>query len=190
MAPLPGTATEADVLELLDHENRACELIDGTLVEKPVGAYESELAAILIGVIRDYLRGTKLGKVYAPDAAFRVRPGRVRLPDVMFVHRDRIPTGGLGRPRILDVAPDLAIEILSPSNTAAEMSDKRMDYFSAGVRLVWEIDPFARQARVFTPDGRIVELGAADQLDGGDVLPGFAMRLTDLFAELDDAPTT
>jgi Uma2 family endonuclease len=83
------------------------------------------------------------------------------------------------------LAPDLAVEVLSPSNTRAEMARKRGEYFRAGVRLVWEIDPRKRGVRVYTAADQFTDLSAGDALDGGTVLPGFTLPLADLFAELD-----
>ncbi len=84
-----------------------------------------------------------------------------------------------------NVAPDLAVEILSARNTPAEMARKRKEYFEAGVRLVWEIDPRARAARVYASETASTDLTAADALDGGHVLPGVTVPLAQLFAELD-----
>jgi Uma2 family endonuclease len=81
--------------------------------------------------------------------------------------------------------PDLAVEILSPSNTADEIQRKRGEYFNRGTQLVWIIDPRARTAEVFTAPAASTLLHEADTLDGGVVLPGFTLPLRDLFAELD-----
>lgn len=83
------------------------------------------------------------------------------------------------------VAPDLAAEVLSKSNTPKEMSIKREEYFKAGVEVVWEIDPKKRTIDVYTEPTNPVTLGIDDTLDGGSVLPGFKLPLTDFFAELD-----
>jgi Uma2 family endonuclease len=185
--PPPGTATEADVLAALEApRKRICELIDGVLVEKAVGYAESILAEYLIVLLDAYVRPRNLGLITLPDGTIRLWPGRVRIPDVAFFSWDRLP--GRKRPQepIPTVAPDLAVEVLSISNTAAEMHLKREDYFSKGVRLVWEIDPRARVVYVYTsvetPD---CVLSDADTLDGGDVLPDLHLSLRDFFAELD-----
>jgi Uma2 family endonuclease len=79
----------------------------------------------------------------------------------------------------------LAVEVLKRKNTVSEMARKRQDYFAAGVRLVWEIDPLGRTANVYTSPTDVTALGLDDTLDGGDVLPGFRLPLRELFAELD-----
>ena len=115
----------------------------------------------------------------------RLFPGLVRLPDIGFASWDRIP--GRRRPTsaIAGFAPDLAVEVLSRSNTKTEMARKRREYFKAGVRLVWEVDPRARTVAVYeAPEGAIL-LEVGQTLDGGEVLPGFALPLADLFADLD-----
>jgi Uma2 family endonuclease len=124
--------------------------------------------------------------VTAPDGTIRLWAGRVRIPDVAFFSWDRMP--GRRRPPepIPTLAPDLAVEILSRSNTRAEMRLKRQDYFAVGVRLVWEVDPVARTVSVYTAvEPAALVLTEAATLDGGAVLPGFALPPRELFAELD-----
>jgi Uma2 family endonuclease len=184
--PPPGTATEDDVLAALEApRKRLCELIDGVLVEKPMGYSESLLAALLIEVLNAFVRPRNLGLVTAPDGTMRLWAGRVRMPDVAFTSWDRMP--GRRRPArpIPDLAPNVAVEVLSQSNTLAEMRLKRQDYFTAGVQLVWEVDPEARTVSVYTAPEEPTVLTEPATLDGGTVLPGFALPLRDLFGELD-----
>src|SRR5262245_47671757 len=186
LRPPPGTATEADVLAALEApRKRLCELIDGVLVEKPMGYTESVLAAYLIVLLNSFVRPRNLGLVTAPDGTVRLWAGRVRIPDVAFFSWDRLPNRRRPAEPIPTLAPDLAVEVLSRSNTATEMRLKRQDYFAASVSLVWEVDPDARTVSVYTaPDGPVV-LTEADVLDGRAVLQGFTLRVRDLFAELD-----
>src|SRR5664279_5360422 len=107
--PAPGTATEEDVIELSEHENRFCELVDGTLVEKTVGAYESYLAIYLAGLLDSYIRKHRLGIVLGADGMMRLAPGLVRIPDVSFISWNRLPAHRVPREPIPDLAPDLAI---------------------------------------------------------------------------------
>src|SRR5687768_2924613 len=83
--PWPGTATEADLLRKVETEDRLCELIDGTLVEKPVGAYESLLAMLLVQELLNFIRPRRLGAVIGPDGPLRLRLGLVRLPDISYI---------------------------------------------------------------------------------------------------------
>jgi Uma2 family endonuclease len=186
LAPPPGLATEADVIEAERGQNRLCELVDGVLVEKGMGYGESLLAGALIEILRRFVRPRKLGLVSAPDGMLRLFPGLVRIPDVAFASWDRFPDRKVPKAPVPAVVPDLIVEVLNVSNTLAEMDRKRAEYFDAGVRLIWEIDPASRSVSVFTPDGTVNVLDASQTLEGGDVLPGFVLVLSELFAELDE----
>jgi Uma2 family endonuclease len=109
----------------------------------------------------------------------------VRIPDVAFTRWDRLP--GRRRPTapVPRLAPNLAVEVLSRSNTPGEMAVKRQDYFAAGVELVWEIAPNTRTVAVYKSVTEVTTLTATDALEGGTVLPGFTLSVQDLFAELD-----
>ena len=183
--PLPGTATEADLIRLNDQRTGLFELVDGVLVEKTMGLLESCLAGAIIAILREFILRNNLGIVTAPVGMMRMAPATIRAPDVAFVAWGRILGGRISRESLADVVPDLAIEVLCPSNTKAEMARKRRGYFEAGVRLVWEIDPEARTVAVYEEPERATLLGLAQTLNGGEVLPGFALLLADLFADLD-----
>jgi Uma2 family endonuclease len=182
LRPAPGTATEQD---LLNDRNRLCELVDGTLVEKAMGYRESIWAMVLGWYIEDFLRRHDLGVVSGPDGTMRLMPGLVRIPDVAFTSWDRFPGGEIPKDPIPDLAPDLAVEVLSASNTKREMERKLREYFEVGVRLVWYADPAALVVDVHTPDGRSVRLGEDGVLDGGDVLPGFVLPIREWAARAD-----
>jgi Uma2 family endonuclease len=173
LRPTPGTATEADVLRLLEHNHRLCELIDGVLVEKPMGHRESRLAAWLIVALGSYLKEHKIGRLAGSDAPHRLPLGIVRMPDVAFISFERVPQNQSDDGAIVSWIPDLAVEVLSDSNTRREMSRKRREYFKAGVRLVWIADPRKRTVSVYRSAQDVRELGEDDELDGEDVLPGF-----------------
>jgi Uma2 family endonuclease len=186
MDPPPGRATEADLLEAERRYHRLYELVDGTLVEKAMGYPESLLALALAGFLRAYVKPRKLGLVSGADGSVRLFAGLVRIPDVAFASWDRFPDRKVPKEPIPGLAPDLAIEVLSESNTRPEMKRKRRDYFDAGVRLVWEVDPKRRRVSVYTPDGSVTVLKESQRLEGGDVLPGLTLELSELFAELDE----
>lgn len=180
--PVPGTATEQDVIDIEARENRLCELVDGVLVEKTVGYYESRLAAVLIHYIELFLGRHDLGIVLAPDGALRFMPGLVRIPDVSFISWKKFPNRELPSEPIPDLVPDLAVEVLSEGNTPKEMRRKLREYFQAGVRLVWLIDPATRTAEVYTSPRKKTAITADQAIDGGAVLPGFRLSLQKLFA--------
>jgi Uma2 family endonuclease len=186
LRPPPGTATEDDVIKMLGApRKRICELIDGVLVEKPMGFKESALAVVLGSSLQDFAKPMNLGLVAGPDGTIRLWPGRVRIPDVAFISWDRIPGRRMPDKAIPEIAPDIAVEILSESNTKKEMEIKRDEYFRVGVRLVWEVDPEARTVAVYTSPADVTILGQSAILDGGFVLPGYTLPLADLFSELD-----
>ena len=184
-SPAPGTATEADVVAVERSENKLCELVDGVLVEKVMGYRESILAGVLIGALRAFVAPRELGLVSAPDGMMRLFPGMVRIPDVAYVSWARVPDGRVPDDPVPDLVPDLAVEVLREGNTVAEIERKLREYFAAGVRLVWLVDADRRVVRVHTAPAQVRLLGASDTLVGGDVLPGFTLRLSELFAELD-----
>ena len=180
--PAPGTAAIED---LLCSENKCCELIDGTLVEKPRDLCKSVLVAHVSSLLYPPTRCQNLGILTGSCAAFVILPGFVRLPDVALVSWDRLPGRRIPEEPLPNVVPDLAVEVLSKSNTAREMARKRSEYFQAGARLVWEIDPRIRMVRVYKAIDQFRDLTANDTLTGDPVLPGFVLPLAQLFAELD-----
>jgi Uma2 family endonuclease len=179
--PPPGTATVADVIRLEDHEDRLCELVGGTLMEKTVGLEESLLASRIIRLLGGFVDEHDLGVVTAPDGMMRLLPELVRIPDVSFISHERLAGRERPMPAIPDLVPDLAVEVLSPSNTDAEMTRKLGDYFAAGVRLVWYVDPPTRSVTVYTGPDASRNLSDTDTLDGGEVLPGFSSPVAAIF---------
>jgi Uma2 family endonuclease len=178
MHPWPGTATEDDVIAIHAREKRPCELVDGTLVEKPTGYDESRLAAELITTLVVFLRQHDLGTVAGPDGMMRLLTGLVRIPDVSFVRWEHLPEKYGAIPPL---APDLAIEVLSESNTPKEMERKLHEYFDAGTQLVWYFDHRKRTVKVYTATEQFTVLDESQTLDGGDVLPGLVIPLRELF---------
>jgi Uma2 family endonuclease len=184
LRPAPGTAIERDVIAIHDREDRLYELVDGVLVEKVMGFPESRLALWLAHLLQSFLDEHDLGILAGPDGTLRLMPGLVRIPDVSFVSWARLPNREAPTEAIPDLAPDLAVEILSEGNTPKEMERKLKDYFFAGVRLVWYVDPNRRTVDVFTAPDQGVRLEEGQALDGGPVLPGFTLPLRRLFAKV------
>ena len=190
MRPLPGTATEQDVVSIQAKEGRLFELVDGVLVEKAMGFWESVLAVAISSALRAFVLPRKLGVVAGADGMVRLFPhlNLIRMPDVVYVSNERLAESSARGRAVPQLAPDLAVEVLSESNTVAEMSRKRREYFEAGVRLVWIVDPQLRTVDVYTGIQDVKTVRESESLDGGDVLPGFILELTPLFAELDRTP--
>ena len=178
LQPPPGQATEEDVIRA----DGTCELIDGVLVEKAMGFWESRLAGLLLHYLESYLDEHDIGFTLGEGGMQRVAYGQVRLPDVSFYLWNHFPNRELTREQILDKVADLTVEVLSPSNTKAEMARKRREFFASGTRLFWIVDPVACTVEVFTAPEQSTVLYEADMLDGGDVLPGFKLVIRDWFA--------
>lgn len=182
MNPFPGTAT---IRDLDKPENKLCELLAGTLVEKPIGFSESILTGLIAGKICQFIEETDLGCVTGSDGMYQLFPGRARGPDVAFIPWERFPNGVRPTESVPRVVPTFVIEVLSKSNTKKEMNRKRMEYFEAGVLLVWEIDPKSRSAKAYTDHNQFVAYTSTGKMSAGEVLPGFTLNLKELFARLD-----
>ncbi len=192
--PWPGTATEADLLRLVEgHDKRLCELIDGTLVAKPMSLHEASVGTQLSSrlVVWNDDNGDRFIFSGADSTLKLATVDRIRLPDVCAFARERLPNGRLPRDKVPELAPDLAVEVLSESNTRAEMRQKLSEYFDNGTRLAWLIDPERRTVAVFTAATATPAalLGASESLYGGDLLPGFSMPIAKLFRDLPDQTT-
>lgn len=180
LKPAPGTATEED---LHTSGKPICELIDGVLVEKTMGTRESFLAMYIGGLLRSHVEPDDTGVVLGADGFIRIGEGLLRAPDVTFIPWSSFPNGEMPEDEAYwSVAPALAVEVLSPGNTRAEIDRKIGELFSAGCKLAWVIDPAAKAAKVYTSAKRFKELDESGVLDGGKVMPGFKLPLADLFA--------
>lgn len=179
--PPPGKATEADLLRLPHDVQRLCELIDGTLVVKTMGARESWAAILLASHILKIVEKKNLAVVLGPDGHTRYFGNQVRMPDVAVILRSRLPDGKLPKEQICPVPPDLAVEVLSPGNTRKEMAKKLKTFFDSGVKMVWLADPRKRTVRIHTSPRDYIELQDDGTLDGGDILPGFSLSIREWF---------
>jgi Uma2 family endonuclease len=179
--PLPGKATEKDLLKLQRRTNRLYELVDGVLVEKIMGYPESSLACDLIILLGMFLAKHDLGNLAGMDGTLRLMPKLVRIPDLSFVRWEKLPNRQRPAEPIPDLVPNLAVEVLSEGNTPGEMRRKLREYFLVGVEVVWFVDPRKRTVTVYTaPDARTVL--AEDQiLEGGKVLPGLNLPVKQIF---------
>jgi len=163
------------------------ELVDGELIMmmSPAGWLHGHLVSKIGAVIGAYVEDKKLGMAFGEQTGFILtrNPDTVRAPDAAFVREERIP-----RERSLTDyfpgGPDLAVEVLSPSNRASTMKRKIAQYFAAGTRLIWVVDPKAKMITVHAPAREPVTLREGDALDGEDVLPGFRYSIAQLFARM------
>lgn len=186
MATSRQTATVMTTEEFLalPDDGYKYELVEGELRQMPPASGEHGRVELYIAFwLMSFVYRHRLGKVFGSDAGFRLKrsPDTVLCPDTSFVHTERVPPDD--RSGIMELAPDLAVEVVSPSNTINEMDDKVAACLEAGTSLVWVVRPRRRQVTVHTPDGLIRILGEEDVLDGGDVLPGFSLPVVDVFRD-------
>lgn len=182
--PPDGTRMTLDEFLALPDAPRA-ELEDGVFeLVPPAGGPHGSVNALLLFRLIGYVREHRLGMVYDSSTAFVLRkhPPLVRSPDVSFVRRDRIDPAV--KPGSVPLAPDLAVETLSPSERAGKVQRKVGEYLEHGTELVWLIDPQHRTATVYTRGGGVQWLHEGDALAGGDVVPGFSVPLAFLFEDL------
>lgn len=161
------------------------EVVDGRIVEKPMGVYECWFASLIFRPLDSFVQSNPSGRVLQ-EMIFNLRPhfNRERRPDVAYVSFERWARDRrVPQARSWAVIPDLAVEIVSPNNLAYEVEDKLLEYFRCGVRQVWVIYPAHARAYVYSSPASARVLGRGDELDGGDVLPGFRLSLGDLFDE-------
>ncbi len=185
LKPTPGAATEQDLIDICEHEGPLCELLDGVLVEKAVGGFESYLAITLAEILIRYARKHDLGIVLGEAGMLRFSPKKVYLPEISFISWSQNPMVELRKQPIADLHPDLAVEVLSQSNTPQEMANKRRDYFAWGTQLVWELDPESQTMRVYTSPEQFNTIDITGTLDGGTVLHGFQLPLAQIFSDAD-----
>jgi Uma2 family endonuclease len=186
MKPRPGTATEQDLLRMVDREKRLVELVDGTLVEKPVGLIESRIAMVLAIALGNFIMPRRLGLLAGEGGTLRMRAGQIRIPDISFIAAADIPPGTDLNQSVPQLPPTLAVEVISEGNTVAEMRQKLKEYFGSGSRLVWMIYPKTRTVEIFEQLQELPTrvLTEADVLDGADVLPGFSIAVSKIFEPL------
>jgi Uma2 family endonuclease len=168
--------------ELLAMGERRCELVRGRVVDvTPAGAGHGRIGSWLNARIRQFVEERDLGVVYGADTGFRLErdPDTVRAPDVAFVAADRLPE--IDERKYVPFAPDLAVEVVSPSDTFREVEEKARMWLSSGTQLVWVAEPETERMFVYRPDAPRQELSADDELTGGEVLPGLAIPLARCF---------
>lgn len=177
----PGSAIEEDIDRLRREQDVLCELIDGVLVEKAVCDETAFLALELGRILGNFVVPRRLGWILGVDGFTRLFGTRLRAPDVSFVRPEQRPHGLLSQ-GYADGAPALAVEVFSPGNSRREMDEKRVEYFACGSEGVWIVFPKTRTVEVFTGPDVVRTLGPNDILTGDPVLPGFSVKLAELFA--------
>ncbi len=159
------------------------ELVRGEVVAVPgANKIHSMIAGVVYQLLWAFVATRRLGIVSTDNTGYIIErgPDSVRIPDVSFIAWERISEEEFTE-TYWSLSPDLAVEVVSPNERAHERDDKIDQYLKAGTRLVWVLWPRQRTVQVYTPDGHIRELEADEELDGGEVLPGFRVRVGDLF---------
>jgi Uma2 family endonuclease len=175
--------TPDDLLTMPDRKRY--ELVDGHLVERHMSLLSSWVGGQLHFELSRFLREHQLGWAWPSDqgyVCFPNSPRKLRFPDVSYVSKHRLPDG-LTSDGYIYIPPDLAVEVVSPNDSAYEVMSKVVEYLDAGVALVWVIDPAARTVQIFRRDGSPDFLRDDGELSGEDVLPGFRCRLAAIFPE-------
>jgi len=171
--------TEADLLCLPD-DGRKYELVKGRLVEVPTGGRHGKITAEVLG--RLYIARSHEVSLFNSGTGFRTVQGNIRSPDVSVMRTERLPDGRapIG---FIDGAPDLAVEIVSPSETMSELLTKMAEYFESGAQEVWLLFPERKQVHRYRAELVVEVLNENDTLEGAPLLPGFSVRVGDLFVE-------
>jgi len=169
--------TEEEFMRL-PHDGRKWELVDGEAREVPTSITDDMIVMNLGAMFKPYAQGR--GYLTASQAGFRMMNGNVRCPDAAFTRKERFP-GGKPPNTFADFAADLCIEIISPSEEPAEMRQKLIEYFSSGAQQVWHLFPEARRVLIYTSPLESQSYEADDEMNAGDLLPGFHCRVSELF---------
>ena len=177
--------TDEELIALPDNEGQRYELWDGELIiMSPAGPRHEEIIMRLSAAMYHFADQHRLGQVYGGNAGFRLNPLTMYAPDVSFVSKERWRVIRYDPDKFPNAAPDLAVEVLPPGDTIRQTESKIADYFQHGTRLAWLVNPRRLQVRVYRRPGEHALLeGSQTQLDGGDVLPGFAYPLRKLFTD-------
>lgn len=181
MKPTTVLMNPDDLLAMPDGDKY--ELVNGIPVEKSMGAESGEVTMALSIFLGAFVRQHKLGHAYDSQTGFQCfahDPGLVRKPDISFVAKGRLP-GDKSPKGHVKIAPDLAVEVVSPNDLYEEVEAKVNEYLTAGVKLVWVVSPGSKTVLVRRPDRTCAEVGEAGELSGEDVVPGFTCKVAELF---------
>jgi Uma2 family endonuclease len=175
------TLLTADELEQMpDDDSVQIELDEGELITMPPAGGEHGYIELGIGSdLRVFVRKHKLGRVYPGDTGFRLGRDTVRCPDVAFVRRERVEA--IHSDGFMKGAPDLAVEVSSPSNSVRQLRRKVKQYLAAGCHTVWVLYPKRKQVDVYEASGVIRTLGEDEMLEAPELLPGFSVKVAELF---------
>jgi Uma2 family endonuclease len=175
-------STASELFEMPDDGFRY-ELVKGELRKMSPSGWEHGVVVVNITVLLgQYVKVNKLGSCGGAETGFKIAsdPDTVRAPDLSFVSRERIPEGNASK-KFFTGAPDLAVEVVSPGDTRREVNEKVADWLGAGARAVWVINSKQRGVTVYYSMANVTRLSEADELDGGEVVPGFRCKVSEIF---------
>ncbi len=175
---IPSDLPKMTLEEFLESDLEGYEYIKGELIPMPPTSVEhGDISMNLVSPLYLYVRDNHLGRVYVPDTGFRVGE-RVLIPDIAFISTDRIPDD---KSKAFPVPPDLAVEVVSPSDTLLRVEEKVFAYLEAGTQLVWVIKPRSKTVNVYRSETDITLLTRNDTLSGEEVVEGFSCKVAELF---------
>jgi Uma2 family endonuclease len=177
--------TTADALLAMPDDGHRYELVKGDLIQmSPTGHEHGVIAISLSAPLHSHVRANKLGVVCAGETGFVLshNPDTVRAADVAFIRQERYEKVGR-TPQFWEGAPDLAVEVLSPTDTVRRVESKVEDWLTAGAQMVWVVSPRLRTVTIYRSVTEIAVLGEKDMVDGGEVIPGFRISVSEIFAE-------
>ena len=160
------------------------ELVKGELIRMPPPGHEHGLVTMQIaGPLYQHVKQHNLGTVYAAETGFLIHqnPDTVRAPDVAFITRERLEASDTIEGYWIG-APDLCVEVLSPSDSVGYIEEKVTEWLEAGTRVVWVVSPKLRTVTVYRSLKKVSNLTEEDTLDGDDVVPGFRIPITEVFS--------
>jgi len=172
--------TAEELYEMPEVPGKSRELVDGEVVEvSPVKLRHGLITGLVYDALKHHVRQHNLGLVIGDNFGYVLKrdPDTMRVPDVSFLARDRAPD----LDRFGEGPPTIAVEVISPTDRASDIQERVRDYLQAGTLQVWILWPRSRSMSVYRPDADTLELGSEGYLDGGDALPGFSVRVGDLF---------
>jgi len=173
-----------EALEALPKDGYKYELLDGTLIMSPVHANHGTVCVRMSSLLFNFVQGRKLGEVFDSSTGFRLSEKLLLSPDIAFVSKARLKKIMVSPDKFLYGAPDLAVEVLSPSDRLREVHRKLDRYFEHGTRIVWWVDWKKEQVHIYTPDSIEALTRPNDLLTAVDLLPGFKCRLARIFRPL------
>lgn len=176
---IKGSATIEDLLKT-PKDGHKYELVDGKIVVSPAGMRHSEVACKILYLIQNFLEQHPIGKAYTADVGIVLPNENVRSPDVTYVRLEKLPNGE--SPETFGhVVPDLAVEVLSPGDSARRIGQKIGEYFECGVPLVWLVDPRRKTVTVYRSLSQTEQLSSADTITAEPILPGFSAPVSKFF---------